>query len=120
MARREITRAVDLETMPLYVRAGSVLPFAPARQYTGEKTGGPTEVVAYPGANGRFILYEDDGVSFDYRKGVYSRFHFDWNDETSELGIRGPQTSRQFRVRRATSSDSRLVEFRGTPLRVRL
>src|SRR5208282_4869904 len=64
---KEIARLVDLETMPLYVRAGAILPLDPVRQYTGEPVDQPTEIQVYPGADGGFLLYEDDGRSFNYR-----------------------------------------------------
>ncbi len=115
---REITRAVDLETIPLYVRAGGMLPFGPLKQYTSQDTNEPVELVIYPGANSNFSLYEDDGVSFDYRKGTFTKFQFDWNDETSELSIGGPRVSRRFVVRLATARQSHPVEYRGMRLRV--
>ena len=65
---REIDRAVDLATIPLYVRAGAILPMGPVKQYTGEQVDGPLTVHVYPGADGAFLLYEDDGQSFDYRR----------------------------------------------------
>ena len=68
---REITRPVDLETMPLYVRAGAIVPMGPVKQYTAEKVDGPLAVTVYPGADGAFLLYEDDGSSFNYRKGEW-------------------------------------------------
>ena len=66
---REINRAVDLETMPLYVAAGTILPLGPVKQYTAEETDQPLSISIYPGADGSFLLYEDDGRSFDYRRG---------------------------------------------------
>ena len=62
-------RPVDLATIPLYVRAGAIIPFDPVRQYTGENANGPLSLSIYPGADGRFQLYEDDGVSFNYPQG---------------------------------------------------
>ena len=62
-------RAVDLATMPLYVRAGAIIPMGPVRQYTDEPVDGPLTVTVYPGADGAFELFEDDGRSFEYRRG---------------------------------------------------
>src|SRR5262249_11958401 len=59
---REIDRPVDLATVPLYIRAGAILPMGPVRQYTGEEVDGPLSLRVYPGADGRFQLYEDDGI----------------------------------------------------------
>lgn len=77
---REINRDVDLETLPLFVRAGAILPLGPVKQYTGEKVDGPLTVTIYPGADGSFLLYEDDGKSFDYRKGEWMGIQMTWND----------------------------------------
>src|SRR5262249_22952114 len=59
---REISRQVDLATLPLYVRAGTILPLDPVRQYTGEKVDGPLTLIVHPGADGQATLYEDDGA----------------------------------------------------------
>ena len=61
-----MTRKVDLATMPLYVRAGAILPLDPVRQYTAQPTDEPTTIRVYPGRDGEFRLYEDDGKSLDY------------------------------------------------------
>jgi alpha-glucosidase/alpha-D-xyloside xylohydrolase len=68
---REIARRVDLGTMPIYVRAGAVLPTGPVRQYTAEKVDGPLTLTVYPGAGGSGFLYEDDGETFDFRQGAF-------------------------------------------------
>ena len=68
-----IERAVDLGTMPLYVRAGAVIPMGPVKQYTEEPSDEPMTLVVYPGTDGVSSLYEDDGHSFDYRTGLFSR-----------------------------------------------
>ena len=58
---REIDRAVDLETMPLFVRAGARVPLGPVKHYTDEVVDEPLAIVVLPGAEGRFTLFEDDG-----------------------------------------------------------
>jgi alpha-glucosidase (family GH31 glycosyl hydrolase) len=63
----ELSKPVDLAPMPLYVRAGSIIPLGPVRQYVAEKVEGPLTLQVYPGANGAFTIYEDDGSTFDYR-----------------------------------------------------
>jgi alpha-glucosidase (family GH31 glycosyl hydrolase) len=85
---REITRAVDLETIPIYVRAGAILPLGPVKQHVGEKVDQPLSVSIYPGANGSFLLYEDDGKSFNYRKGDWMGIQMDWNDARRVLTLR--------------------------------
>ena len=64
---REIDRAVDLETMPLHVRAGAIIPMGPVKQYVDEPVDGPLTVTVYPGADGAFAMYDDDGRTFEYR-----------------------------------------------------
>ena len=91
---REITRPVDLGTIPLYVRAGGVIPMGPLKQYTGEKVDGPLEISVYPGANGSFLLYEDDGSSFEYRKGEWMGIQIEWNDARKVLTLRLAPRSR--------------------------
>ena len=124
---REITRPVDLETMPLYIRAGAVIPFGPVRQWTGQEVDEPVSLVVYPGADGTSSLYEDDGISFDYRDGAYSRTDLVWEDAVRRLslslreGSRLPEPApRRFRVRVAGEEGAREVSFDGSPLRVEL
>lgn len=85
---REVTRAVDLATMPLYVRGGAVIPMGPVRQYADEPGGEPLTLVVYPGADGASTVYEDDGVSFDYRRGTFMRIGMSWNDAGRTLTLR--------------------------------
>jgi alpha-glucosidase (family GH31 glycosyl hydrolase) len=84
---REITRPVDLETLPLYVRAGSILPLGPVKQFTGEKVDEPLSISIYPGADGSFLLYEDDGASFNYRTGEWMGIQMAWNDRSKTLSL---------------------------------
>lgn len=84
----EITRNVDLETMPLYVRAGSIVPLGPVKQYTDEKVDGPLSVTIYPGADASFLLYEDDGKSFNYRRGEWMGIEMNWDDAKKTLAMR--------------------------------
>jgi alpha-glucosidase (family GH31 glycosyl hydrolase) len=82
---REFTRPVDLETIPLYVRAGSTLPIGAVKQYTAEQVDQPLSVSIFPGADSSFLLYEDDGRSFNYRKGEWMGVQLDWNNEYRTL-----------------------------------
>ena len=84
---REIDRAVNLETMPLFVRAGAIIPTGPVRQFTGESSDEPLTLTAYPGADGTFIVYEDDGTSFAYRQGAWMGIRADWDDRTRRLTL---------------------------------
>jgi alpha-glucosidase/alpha-D-xyloside xylohydrolase len=124
---REIDRSVDLETMPLHVRAGAIVPHAPVREYTEQQTSEPMTVVVYPGADGAFTLYEDDGRSFEYRQGRHMRLAMRWNDAARRLSIglapgsrMLPPLSRPVRVRAAGTKEEKAVEFTGKPIEVRL
>jgi alpha-glucosidase (family GH31 glycosyl hydrolase) len=124
---REITREVDLGTLPLYVRAGAILPMDPLRQYTGEQVDGPLVLTVYPGVDGASALYGDDGQSFDFRKGVFMRMEMQWSQSTRHLNLRLAQGSRMLRaggipieVRLAGSLTGKSVLFEGHPLAIAL
>jgi alpha-glucosidase/alpha-D-xyloside xylohydrolase len=85
--KREVVRKVDLATMPLYVRAGAVLPLDPIRQYTAERTMEPTTIRIYPGQNGECRLYDDDGTTLGYAKGQFTRTKLTWEDKARKLTI---------------------------------
>src|SRR5262245_40385192 len=123
---REIERAVDLDTMPLHVRAGAILPLGPIKQYVDEPVDGPLSVTVYPGANGAFTLYEDDGKTFNYRTGEWMRLAFTWNDAARTLTLAlspgsrmRPPLRRPLAVRLAGSGPARQVTFAGRPIEVR-
>jgi alpha-glucosidase (family GH31 glycosyl hydrolase) len=82
---REIIRSVDLETIPLYVRAGSILPLGPVKQFASQKVDAPLSVPIFPGADASFLLYEDDGTSFNYRKGEWMGIQMTWNEAARKL-----------------------------------
>jgi alpha-glucosidase/alpha-D-xyloside xylohydrolase len=122
---REIDRAVDLATTPLYVRAGAIVPTGPVRQYTDEPVDGPLTVTVYPGADGAFELFEDDGRSFRYRDGDWMGLSFRWQDAARRLTIAltpgsrmRPPLTRDIVVRVAGSTRTRAVKFSGQPLSV--
>ncbi len=124
---REIERAVDLETTPLYVRAGAIIPHDPVRQYTSETVSEPTSFVVYPGADGKGHLYEDDGISFDYRKGEWMGIDASWRDSERTLRLQLspgsrvlPSSPRMFLARIAGSAEERSLTFRGESLEIRL
>jgi len=124
---REVTRKVDLETTPVYVRAGAVIPMGPIKQYTEEIVDGPLTLWVHPGADGVFALYEDDGNTFDYRRGEFMRVNIAWNDRQRLLTMRLANGSkilapekRQVVVRVAGESVVREVVFEGRPLEVKV
>ncbi len=124
---REIERKVDLATMPLHVRGGAILPLGPVRQYVDEPVDGPTTLVVYPGADAAASIYEDDGRSFNYRKGEWMRIELSWRDADRRLSLRLAQGSRMlaparraFEVRLAGEQSTRSLVFDGRPLEIRL
>jgi alpha-D-xyloside xylohydrolase len=82
-----IAAAAPYERMPLFVRAGSIVPTGPAIQFTGNNSHSPVMLTVYTGANGSFSLYEDDGVSRQYLHGQYSRSPIRWDQRTRRLTI---------------------------------
>ncbi len=84
---KTITAPAPIETMPLYVRAGSIVPMGPFVQYASEKPADPIELRVYRGADGKFTLYEDEGDNYDYTRGVYATISITWNDSTGVLTI---------------------------------
>jgi alpha-D-xyloside xylohydrolase len=82
-----VTLETRLNRVPMFVRAGSILPLGPEMQYVGEKAWDQLELRIYPGADGSFTLYEDEGDGYNYERGVYSTITFSWNDKTRELTI---------------------------------
>jgi alpha-glucosidase (family GH31 glycosyl hydrolase) len=124
---REISRPVDLATMPLYVSAGAVIPLGPVKQYTDEQVDGPLTLWIYPGADANFTLYEDDGHTFNFRKGEFMKVAIRWNDAQRQLSLRLAAGSRMLAparrsivVRVAGESTSLDAVFDGRPLSLKL
>jgi alpha-glucosidase (family GH31 glycosyl hydrolase) len=121
---RTVTRHVDLKTMPVYVRAGTIVPFDPVRQFVDEPVNEPTVIRVYPGADGRFVLYDDDGKSLDYLSGSGTWTAFSWNDAQRKLEItldgrtRNKPDSRQFDVVLMPENRHTKVDFSGTRVEV--
>jgi len=90
---RAIDAAAPLERLPLYVRAGSIVPMGPDVEWASEKPADPMELRVYRGANGEFTLYEDENDNYDYEKGVYALIPFSWNEAGGVLTI-GTRTGR--------------------------
>ena len=88
--------------MPIYVRAGAIIPVDPVRQYTSEPVKEPTTLKVYRGADGQYTLYEDDGISQEYLKGRGSWTRMTWNDRSEAADDRAWRThGRDERRRRA-------------------
>jgi alpha-D-xyloside xylohydrolase len=107
-----IKAAAPQDKIPVFVKAGAVIPFGPEVQYAAEKKWDDIEIRIYEGANGEFMLYEDEYDNYNYEKGVYSTITFSWNDVKKELTIsdrkgtfRGMLTNRKFNIVRIKSKN---------------
>jgi alpha-D-xyloside xylohydrolase len=124
---RSVEAASPLDRIPVFVPAGSMLPLGPAVQYAAEQGADPIELRVYPGADGTFTLYEDEGTNYAYEQGQASTITFTWHDAKSELEI-GPRTGgfptmlshRRFVVHLAGAAGAaRVIAYDGEPLRIR-
>ncbi|MBQ9355838.1 MAG: DUF5110 domain-containing protein [Prevotella sp.] len=82
-----VTLETSLSRVPMFVRAGSIVPLGPVMQYVGETAWDDLELRVYPGADATFTLYEDEGDGYNYEQGVYSTITFSWNDRSRTLTI---------------------------------
>jgi alpha-D-xyloside xylohydrolase len=115
-----IVAPAPYESMPLYVKAGSLIPVGPELQYTAEHPADPITLYVYAGADGAFTLYEDEGVNYDYEKGQFTRILLHWDDaiHTLTIGKRqgsfpGMLTQRTFAV--VLISKTKPIGFSFTP-----
>ena len=132
-----IDAAAPVEILPLYVRAGSIIPMGPEIEYATQKTGKPTEVRIYPGANGSFKVYEDENDNYNYEKGKYATYTFNWNDNKHTLTISdtrgvyaGMPKNHQFDIvlvkgrhgsdEEETAGADKLVNYRGKAITIKL
>jgi alpha-glucosidase/alpha-D-xyloside xylohydrolase len=112
--------------MPLYVRAGAIIPVDPVRQYTSAPVTEPTTLRIYPGTDGDYTLYEDDGISQEYLTGRGTWTRMTWNDRTRQLTIepgapRGATNiavERTFRVQVLPGGVSKDVRYSGQRVQV--
>lgn len=88
---QRVSRQAPLDLVPLYVRAGSIVPLGPIVQYATEAPDAPYEIRIYPGANARFTIYEDDNETYAYEKGKRATYDLVWNDQTQTLRIEARQ-----------------------------
>jgi alpha-D-xyloside xylohydrolase len=82
-----IIAAADLATIPLFVRAGAIIPLVAPLQYVDEQPDAVIELHIYPGSNGRFQLYEDAGDGYDYEQGAFATIDFEWQDARHQLTV---------------------------------
>jgi alpha-D-xyloside xylohydrolase len=126
----EITKLTTIDEIPLYVKAGSIIPFGPQVQYATEKKWDNLEVRIYPGANGSFVLYEDENDNYNYEKGAYSTITFNWDEKKKTLSISdrkgsfsGMINNRVFNVTLVSDkqlSASKAINYEGKSLTIKL
>ncbi len=127
---RRIEAQAPLDRIPLYVRAGSILPLGPEIEYAEQRSNEPVELRVYRGSDGSFTLYEDEGDTYAYERGVHATIPLHWNDESAVLTIGarhgeypGMPTERAFRVvlvDGARAGPAKDVRYNGQEVTVRL
>ena len=117
---QNVTLQTSLDRVPMFVRAGSILPLGPVMQYVGEKAWDNLEIRVYPGADGTFTLYEDEGDTYNYERGIYSTITFRWDDshKTLTVGARkgsfpGMLATRQFTIVWPDGT-TKVIDYNGT------
>ena len=90
---KRIEADAPLEKLPLYVRAGSIIPMGPTMEWSTEKPADPIEIRVYPGADGDFTLYEDENDNYDYVKGQHATIQLHWDDAAKTLTFGARQGS---------------------------
>ena len=123
---QSIRCSTSLQKVPMFVRAGSILPLGPEMQYVGEKAWDHLEIRIYPGADGQFTLYEDEGDNYNYEKGVYSTIPFVWKDKdrTLTIGARQGSYPGMLQARKFTlvlpDGTTQTVDYNGTATTIKL
>lgn len=123
---QSIHYSTSLQKVPMFVRAGSILPLGPEMQYVGEKAWDHLEIRVYPGADGQFTLYEDEGDNYNYEKGVYSTIPFVWKDKerTLTIGARQGSYPGMLQARKFTlvlpDGTTQTVDYNGTATTIKL
>ena len=123
---QKLVISTTLNRIPLFVRAGSIVPCGPDVQYTGEKKWDNLTLCVYPGENGNFTLYEDEGDNYNYENGAYTEIPMNWDNASRILTIgarkgeyNGMLQKRQFIVK-AIDGNSKTVTYTVKKIRVKL
>ncbi len=123
-----IEAACPIDIIPLYVKAGAVLPFGPDIEYAGQETGEPLEIRVYPGADGSFALYQDEGDNYNYEQGKFAWINLSWDDRknTLTIGARegsfpGMKQTQPLLIRRMGGAEKTVaVQYTGSIIKVEL
>ena len=133
---QDILRPCPVSIIPVFVKAGTIMPFGPDVQYSNEKVCDNLEIRVYPGADGTFVLYEDEGDNYNYEKGMFTEITFSYNDASHELTIsdrkgayKGMAAKRLFNVTlvgkgceggNKPATKAKVVEYSGKAVTVKL
>lgn len=122
----EIKITTTLNKIPLFVRAGSIIPIGPEVQYTNEKKWDNLTICVYPGENGSFTLYEDEGDNYNYESGAYTEIHMTWNDAKRTLTIEpikgsynGMISVRKFMIRTPDGGEKSII-YKGKKITIKM
>jgi len=104
--------------MPVFVKAGSIIPFGPELQYTSEKPADTITLNIYTGADASFNLYEDEGTNYNYEKGAFSIVPIKYNEATKTITIgdrngsfNGMLAKRVFRINAISPGKTKSLDF---------
>ena len=116
------------ERMPLYVRAGSIVPTGPVMQWSDEKPAYVINLYVYQGADGEFTLYEDENVNYNYENGAYTMIDFAYSDSDQKLkigarrgafpGMLEERTFNVIKISKAGTSQPLEIKYTGEPVEV--
>ena len=121
-----VTKKMMIDIIPLYVKAGSIIPFGPKVQFATEKKWDNLELRIYPGADGTFTLYEDENDNYNYEKGAYTEIPLTWNNDTNTLTIgtrkgnfKGMLKNRKFTIKRI-DGDTKTITYKGKEIKLKI
>ena len=121
-----VTKKTMIDIIPLYVKAGSIIPFGPKVQFATEKKWDNLELRIYPGADGTFTLYEDENDNYNYEKGAYTEILLTWNNDTKTLTIgnrkgnfKGMLKNRKFTIKRI-DGDTKTITYKGKEIKLKI
>ena len=117
----------DIATLPVFARAGSIIPLGPDVNYSTERPWDQLTIMVFPGANGSFVLYEDENDNYNYTNGDYTTIRFDYNSKTHELTIgertgsfTGMAERRTFKVVNAATGKEVTADYSGRKVTVKI
>jgi alpha-D-xyloside xylohydrolase len=123
---QNVVLTTRFDQVPMFVRAGSIVPLGPEMQYVGEKPWDNLEIRIYPGADAEFSLYEDEGDGYNYEQGYYSNIIFTWTDRTRTLhisarqgGYKGMLLDRKFTLV-LPDGTTKTIDYNGNQVTVKL